>query len=56
MSRPLSPRTVRLHADDNVVVAVDTVDVGASAGGVEARQRVPRGGPKRRAEGEEGGG
>jgi altronate hydrolase len=43
MSRPLSPRTVRLHADDNVVVAVDTVDVGASAGGVEARQRVPRG-------------
>ncbi|MBT9291203.1 UxaA family hydrolase [Prosthecodimorpha staleyi] len=43
MSRALSPRTVRLHAEDNVVVAVDTVDVGASAGGVVARQRVPRG-------------
>lgn len=43
MARPLNPRTVRLHADDNVVVAVDTVEAGAEAGGVTARVRVPRG-------------
>ncbi|WP_406855774.1 altronate dehydratase family protein [Alsobacter sp. KACC 23698] len=38
-----APRTVRLHAADNVVVAVDPVDVGAVAEGVTARARVPRG-------------
>ncbi|GGH07619.1 galactarate dehydratase [Alsobacter metallidurans] len=38
-----APRTVRLNAADNVVVAVDPVDVGAVAEGVTARARVPRG-------------
>jgi altronate hydrolase len=37
------PRTVRLAADDNVVVAVDAIDAGATAAGVIAKERVPRG-------------
>ena len=38
-----SPRTLRLHASDNVIVAVDTVDKGASPQGITASQRIPRG-------------
>ncbi len=37
------PRTIRLNAADNVVVAVDNVEKGASASGAVARARVPRG-------------
>jgi altronate hydrolase len=43
MSRPMNPRTIRLQPQDNVVVAVDTVEPGVEAGGVTARARVPRG-------------
>jgi altronate hydrolase len=38
-----APRTIRLSAEDNVVVAVDQVPQGASAAGVTALERVPRG-------------
>ena len=37
------PRTIRLHVDDNVVVAVDQLLVGAVGQGVAAIERVPRG-------------
>ena len=37
------PRTIRLAPDDNVIVAVDPILLGASAGGVAARERIPRG-------------
>ncbi|MDF2812657.1 MAG: galactarate dehydratase [Microvirga sp.] len=37
------PRTVRLHERDNLVVAVDPVEVGALAHGVTALARIPRG-------------
>ena len=37
------PRTIRLHADDNVVVAVDQLLIGAVGQGVAAIERVPRG-------------
>jgi len=41
---PKLPRTLRLHAKDNVVVAVDSIDIGmALPDGVVARQRVPKG-------------
>src|ERR1700719_1495482 len=36
-------RTIRLHADDNVVVAVDQLFAGADVRGVIATERVPRG-------------
>src|SRR5215510_13808996 len=38
-----APRTIRLSPEDNVVVAVDQIPVGAVAAGVTARERVPRG-------------
>ena len=38
-----APRTIRLSPEDNVVVAVDQISVGAVAAGVTARERVPRG-------------
>ena len=39
-----SPRTLSLHADDNVLVAVDPIPIGAGLpGGVVAASRVPRG-------------
>lgn len=41
-SRP-APRALRLHADDNVVIAVDQIDEGMLAGGVSALTRIPRG-------------
>ena len=37
------PRTVRLHENDNLVVAVDPIDPGSVLYGVAARERVPRG-------------
>lgn len=49
MSRPPGgvpagpPRVLKLSASDNVVVAVDPVDPGMSAGGVTAQARIPRG-------------
>ena len=38
-----APRTVRLHADDNVIVCIDQLPVGATADGVAAAGRIPRG-------------
>src|SRR5262249_60377867 len=37
------PRTIRLSADDTVVVAVDPIAAGTVAAGTTARERVPRG-------------
>src|SRR5262249_47585260 len=37
------PRVIRLNTADNVVVAVDNVDKGASASGAVAQARIPRG-------------
>jgi len=37
------PRTLRLASEDNVVVAIDQITVGAIAAGVAAQERVPRG-------------
>ena len=37
------PRTLRLHASDNVIVAVDQVAQGAIAKGITATGRIPRG-------------
>ncbi|KAB0265190.1 UxaA family hydrolase [Microvirga brassicacearum] len=37
------PRTVRLHERDNLVVAVDPIEVGALADGITALARIPRG-------------
>jgi altronate hydrolase len=36
-------RTLRLHADDNIIVAVDGLMPGASADGISVADRVPRG-------------
>src|SRR5271157_6619466 len=39
-----SPRALRLDASDNVIIAIDEIAAGvAPAGGVAARQRVPKG-------------
>jgi altronate hydrolase len=38
-----NPRTIRLSADDNVVVAVDPLGPGTAAAGTCARERIPRG-------------
>jgi len=38
-----APRTIRLSADDNVILAVDQIAPGATAAGLTARERVPRG-------------
>jgi altronate hydrolase len=38
-----TPRNLRLSPDDNVVVAIDQIAVGAEVAGVTARERVPRG-------------
>ena len=37
------PRSIRLAADDNVIVAVDQIPLGSSVDGVAARERIPRG-------------
>ncbi len=38
-----APRTIRLSANDNVLVAVDQIAQGAEVAGVVARERIPRG-------------
>ena len=38
-----APRTLRLNASDNVVVAVDDIPAGATSEGVSARERIPKG-------------
>src|SRR3712207_2984298 len=38
-----SPRTIRLHADDNIAVAIDLVNQGDNAAGLTARERILRG-------------
>jgi altronate hydrolase len=38
-----SPRTLRLNASDNIIVAVDVVDCGVAAQGIRATARIPRG-------------
>ncbi len=38
-----APRSIRLAANDNVAVAVDTIGEGMTAAGVMARTRIPRG-------------
>jgi altronate hydrolase len=38
-----TPRTIRLHADDNVVVAVDLLQQGDLAAGITAREKIMRG-------------
>ncbi|MDJ1157489.1 altronate dehydratase family protein [Chelatococcus sp. SYSU_G07232] len=43
MDRPVTPRCIRLHPSDNVVVAVDAIEPGGVVEGVTARVRVPRG-------------
>jgi altronate hydrolase len=43
-SNATSPRTISLHADDNVLVAIDPVQEGhALPGGIQAAGKVPRG-------------
>lgn len=37
------PRTLRLNAKDNLIVAVDALDIGRSIDGVTASARIPRG-------------
>jgi altronate hydrolase len=37
------PRTIRLHASDNVLAAVETIETGKSSQGVQANQRIPKG-------------
>lgn len=37
------PRVLKLSQDDNVVVAVDAIDIGVEAAGVSALARIPRG-------------
>jgi altronate hydrolase len=38
-----APRTIRLHPDDNVVIAVDLVSQGADTAGLTARERILKG-------------
>ena len=39
----LAARALRLNAADNIVVAIDQIEAGATVEGITARQRVPRG-------------
>lgn len=41
--RPTAPRTLRLHADDNIIVAVDGLMPGTHAQGIDATDRVLKG-------------
>lgn len=43
LDKSVPPRTLKLNAADNVVVAVDPVDAGVTVAGVEALKRIPRG-------------
>ncbi|MFY8157109.1 MAG: UxaA family hydrolase, partial [Rhabdaerophilum sp.] len=40
---PLAPRSLRLHASDNVVIAVDALPEGQMIEGVRVKARIPRG-------------
>jgi len=40
---PLAPRSLRLHASDNVVIAVDALPEGQIIEGVRVKVRIPRG-------------
>ncbi|MBB5753586.1 UxaA family hydrolase [Prosthecomicrobium pneumaticum] len=42
-ARSSTPRVLRLHADDNVIVAIDTIMPGGVAEGVTASERIPKG-------------
>ena len=42
MTLPI-PRSIKQHASDNVIVAVDTIERGSSPAGVAALARVPKG-------------
>src|SRR5919199_3654268 len=37
------PRTIRLHEQDNIVIAIDLVNQGDSAAGLTARQKILKG-------------
>jgi altronate hydrolase len=37
------PRTLQLSSQDNVAVAIDTVEVGRTSNGIKANQRIPKG-------------
>ena len=43
MSDRSAPRALRLHAADNVLIAVDQFDQGLSVQGISALERIPRG-------------
>lgn len=43
LDKAAPPRTLKLNAADNVAVAVDPIDIGMKAAGVEAQKRIPRG-------------
>lgn len=43
LDKAAPPRTLKLNAADNVAVAVDPIDIGMKAAGVEALKRIPRG-------------
>lgn len=43
LDKAVPPRTLKLNAADNVAVAVDPIDIGMKAAGVEALKRIPRG-------------
>jgi altronate hydrolase len=43
LDKSVPPRTLKLNAADNVVVAVDPVDAGVTVAGVEALKRIARG-------------
>ena len=38
-----TPRSIRLNAADNVVVAIDQIEAGTTSAGIAARARVPKG-------------
>src|SRR5918997_4154519 len=38
-----APRTVRLHAEDNIAIAIDLVQAGDTAAGLTARERILKG-------------
>ncbi len=39
----LEPRTLRLHGEDNILVAIDSVPAGAEVAGLRALERIPKG-------------
>ncbi len=41
--KPAAPRTLRLNANDSVIIAVDTINVGTNIDGIKTTMRIPRG-------------